>query len=232
MSSFDLVVALYREDTAWMKKLPKGIRPIVYNKSGNPGLGVSLPNVGREAHSYLHHIVEHYDELADVTIFCQGRPFDHVPDFQKVMDQLLQGQPAVRGFLWMGFVIDADDACGKLFCGWSKNEDGRGLDLAGFYRTLFGAEGPATYPFFLGAHFAVTHACVRSRPIEFYQRALELSLDFPDAAHCFERCWDRVFGVDGIPGELKPHPMPLYLRPVKRLGITWDDVPVRPAHHR
>ena len=31
-----------------------------------------LENVGRESHTYLHHIVEHYDELAPWTIFTQA----------------------------------------------------------------------------------------------------------------------------------------------------------------
>jgi len=31
-----------------------------------------LPNVGRESHTYLHHIVEHYDSLASWTVFSQA----------------------------------------------------------------------------------------------------------------------------------------------------------------
>ena len=31
-----------------------------------------LPNVGRESHSYLHHIVSRYDELAPWTVFTQA----------------------------------------------------------------------------------------------------------------------------------------------------------------
>jgi hypothetical protein len=30
-----------------------------------------LPNVGREAHAYLHHIVHHYDQLNELTVFVQ-----------------------------------------------------------------------------------------------------------------------------------------------------------------
>ncbi len=43
---------------------------------------VQLRNVGREADTYLQHIIDHYDTgLADVTIFSQGDPFEHSPDF-------------------------------------------------------------------------------------------------------------------------------------------------------
>ena len=40
-----------------------------------------LPNVGRETHSYLTYIVEHYDSLPPAIVFTQGDPFPHNPDF-------------------------------------------------------------------------------------------------------------------------------------------------------
>ena len=50
---------------------------------------VPLPNVGREADTYLHHILARYDDLADVVVFCQGNPLDHCPQFL----ELLAGAP-------------------------------------------------------------------------------------------------------------------------------------------
>jgi hypothetical protein len=47
---------------------------------------LNLPNVGREADTYLRHIVQNYEGcLADVTVFCQGNPFEHSPDFLKLL---------------------------------------------------------------------------------------------------------------------------------------------------
>lgn len=38
-----------------------------------PAAGATrLPNVGREAHTYLHHLTERYHSLADVTLFVMG----------------------------------------------------------------------------------------------------------------------------------------------------------------
>ena len=50
---------------------------LVYNKGinedfYNPGNVVKLDNVGREGHSYLYHIVTHYDNLTDIIIFLPG----------------------------------------------------------------------------------------------------------------------------------------------------------------
>lgn len=43
---------------------------------------IHLPNSEgmREANQYLHHLTPRHDSLADYTVFCQGYPFDQVPD--------------------------------------------------------------------------------------------------------------------------------------------------------
>jgi hypothetical protein len=97
--TFDIVLAYYseapdvvRQQIQYLKSLPAlaplAPRVILYTK----GLGVDstheeqealrrnldvdilrvLPNVGREADTYLAHISEHYDELAGHTLFGQG----------------------------------------------------------------------------------------------------------------------------------------------------------------
>ncbi|RYG68271.1 DUF3431 domain-containing protein, partial [bacterium] len=185
--------------------------------SPHPG-ALQLPNIGREAHTYLHHIVTRYDELAPITVFSQGKPFDHVFDFRKTLRELVQN-PELGGFRWLGHIIDTDTNDGALFKTWSKNPEGGGIDIAGFHQELFGVEGPQEYPFHLGAHFIVTADLVRSRPLDFYRRALELSETFPEAAHCYERSWDKVFGVQGIDLEWLEGRKTVYLKPVRRLIV-------------
>ena len=78
----ELVVARYNEDTRWVENLLKEhswLNVTLYNK-GDPAtvscdhrcMKHMLPNVGREAHSYLHHIVQRYESLAEKTVFVQG----------------------------------------------------------------------------------------------------------------------------------------------------------------
>jgi hypothetical protein len=74
-----IVVARYNESIDWTKSY----NCIIYNK-GDPientnTTTIPLPNVGREGHTYLHHIINHYDNLSDYTMFLQGNPFDHTP---------------------------------------------------------------------------------------------------------------------------------------------------------
>ncbi|QJW88099.1 DUF3431 domain-containing protein [Spirosoma taeanense] len=229
----ELVVARYTEDLNWLRNLSANrvgqsasLRVTIYDKSPDASAGpdaVRLPNVGREAHTYLHHIVSRYDTLAEWTVFCQGKPFDHAFDFKKFIRAFVS-QPVIHenfdrfvsGFYWLGHLIDTDDKQGqRLFQPWSKNEDGRGLDLRGFHRALFDTDGPEFYTFVLGAQFAVHRNVVQSQPLAFYERALAVAITFPDAAHCFERSWDRVFGLTGIDPVWLAGRQTVYLKPMK-----------------
>jgi len=77
----EIVIARYNEPLEWLKEDPYNKYPvIVYNKSGNENFHksdkitrvVDLPNVGREFHSYLYHIIHNYHNLADTTVFLPG----------------------------------------------------------------------------------------------------------------------------------------------------------------
>ena len=216
--SLELVVARYHEELNWLKRVPREFRVTIYDKSAAPHPGaIALTNVGREAHTYLHHIAARYDSLAEVTIFCQGKPFDHAFDFHATLRNLA-ANPVVDGFAPFGHIVDTDDARGqRLFASWSKNEDGHELDMRGFHRALFGDDGPDEYTFRLGAQFAATRTLIRSRPRDFYARALQISTDFPDAAHCFERSWPLVFGVANPDLAWLNGEKTAYLKPIRRL---------------
>ncbi|GAB3503291.1 hypothetical protein GCM10027341_32150 [Spirosoma knui] len=215
----ELVVARYQEDLSWLRKRPDRLRVTVYDKGADGLAGanaIPLPNIGREAHTYLHHIVSRYDDLAEWTVFCQGKPFDHAYDFKKTLQRLAEAPERASLFRWLGHLIDTDDDQGeRLFRPWSKNEDGRGLDLRGFHRALFGTDGPELYTFVLGAQFVVHRDVVRQRPLAFYERALDVAVTFPDAAHCFERCWDRVLNVTGIDREWLAGRQTVFLKPMR-----------------
>ena len=214
----ELVVARYAEDLRWLGRVSKDIRRSVYDKGDGSSGGLRLPNEGREAHTYLHHIVSRYETLSGITFFSQGKPFDHVPDFHRILREETPASLPAHGFRWYSFLVDRDDAEGSLlFQAWSKNREKRPLPLRAFFRRLWDAEPPAFVVFYAGAHFAVTAEAIRRHPKSFYERALHVSLELPDAAHCFERCWDRVFGVDGIPSEVRNAPLPRYFKPIRRL---------------
>jgi len=82
----DLIVAHYREDLSWLSAVYDRVGKIyLYCKDPKfcvaslpdryPSTKVeiaTLPNVGREAHTYLHHIVKHYHHLPKDIVFTMG----------------------------------------------------------------------------------------------------------------------------------------------------------------
>jgi len=70
----EVVLAQYHEDISWTTEYAApGVCFTVYSKGEEPPVGaVRLPNVGRESHTFLHHIVHNYDTLAPWTVFSQA----------------------------------------------------------------------------------------------------------------------------------------------------------------
>ena len=80
---YEIVVAHYNEDLRWL--VPYADHCHVYHKGGNNWEWPvefkqwdTLPNVGRESHTYLHHIITNYHCLANVTLFVQGEVKNHI----------------------------------------------------------------------------------------------------------------------------------------------------------
>ena len=116
-----VVVARWDEDVSWAAEYPH----VVYDKGGDDassGSGdcelkdqrplhvVQLQEnpEGHESHTYLHHIIRHYDALDDWTTFVQGWPFDHARNFEREW----KAEP-VNGFAWVGDWTPTDDGDGK-----------------------------------------------------------------------------------------------------------------------
>lgn len=101
----ELVIARFNEDLSWVPAWHRGLLPrgrdggpelfesiLIYNKGPaavEPAVLAALaeggavrvretrelPNVGRESHTYLHHLAERHAELAGVTVFMMGSAY-------------------------------------------------------------------------------------------------------------------------------------------------------------
>lgn len=85
-----LVVAHYRENIEWIDRINANLDITIYHKgeilSNNERFrSIFLPNIGREGHTYIRHIVDNYDNLPDWCIFSQGSPFDHVSNWIEII---------------------------------------------------------------------------------------------------------------------------------------------------
>jgi hypothetical protein len=183
----DVVVARYREDISWLSDpVFKRYNVCVYNKYEQSGL--VLPNVGRESHTYVHHIVQNFDKLADVTAFVQGDPFYHCGTIIKDMHDL----PFVKKFEPF-----SHHKPGGYICDLDGVPHHRGLSLRSDYQFLF--QKPPVSPsirFFPGAMFAVPREFIRAQGLEFYKRLLARLCDPSEKplGYSMERMWPLILG--------------------------------------
>jgi hypothetical protein len=82
-NKIEVVVARHRENLSWLSDIKDLCS--VYNKAPEEPLidfpnAIPLENIGREADTYLKHIIRKYPYFPDYVIFTQGRITDHVHD--------------------------------------------------------------------------------------------------------------------------------------------------------
>jgi len=90
-----LIVARYNEDLSWLVSIPEHFRIIVYNKGREIQDAaaikrissiVNTPNVGRESDSYLRYLEKREPCEQGLTVFSQGNPIEHSPDFSTLVE--------------------------------------------------------------------------------------------------------------------------------------------------
>jgi hypothetical protein len=199
-----LVVARYNEDISWTHIFPN---KVIYNKGDNKTIPEDLqqyvkhlPNVGREAHTYLHYIIENYDNLPDVVLFSQGCFSDHM-HMQGFLDLASTTKDSFSQNLmetkeWSQFASVYD----FRIMNWkgSITPTTRNENYGQWYERVFEKPFPAEQTkIYIGALFSVGADVIRKYQKEFYERVLresELTLSSaPEAAHFMERTWSKMF---------------------------------------
>jgi hypothetical protein len=219
----DLVVAHYHEDLSWLRdatEFATRIRFFVYHKGGEdlaavasrcpPGTTVTaLPNVGREADTYLAHFVAHREAYAQspdtLVLCCQGDVSPHIIDGaaddvstylrRLVEDARAHGRSettarahrfgahsAVREFRILEWG-------GSALVPWSST-------FGEWFERLVGPFPEPEVRWWAGATFCVRAGNIASRPPGFFE-AIRETLDgvSPETAHFAERSWFHM--LDG-----------------------------------
>lgn len=202
------VIARYNENVGWVKKLdPARCKHVIYNK-GADDLShlefnvVHLRNIGREAQTYLYHIITHYDALEGDIVFLQGHPFDHLTR-------------TLVGFEPHGFNTGTGDEtsvinffntfhppCGffPLGCWFACDTSGRphlSYDLQGVFKEFFEAFNKKIIWYVPGAQFIVSADVIKRRPKEFYMRLYQRgsASGWNEFAYVMERMWYYIFNL-------------------------------------
>lgn len=87
-----VVIARYAETLDWVEQIPRQFDVYIYNKGDAINASsiisrakiIDRPNVGRESETYLWHMQSALAAEGH-TVFCQGDPFEHSPDFIDIL---------------------------------------------------------------------------------------------------------------------------------------------------
>ena len=112
----EIVISRYNEDISWTESIEEYCT--VYNKGDTLNVDtIELNNIGREAHTYLYHIVNNYDNLSDYTIFLQGDPFNpHSPRLFDIINYILNSNESIPDFFWVSErIVESDFEYKKRF---------------------------------------------------------------------------------------------------------------------
>lgn len=167
-----VVVAKFKEDTSWVQHLFCNVK--IYDKNKD------YLNIGREAETYLRHIIENYENLADVTFFLQGNPFDH---FSGDLFRLINDYNSTEPIVPLGEILECDRQ------GFPHHK----LELGRFSDSLFKTKY-YNFQFVAGAQYAVAKKAIIYRSKNFYEKIYDqigIEETFP---WIMERLWMIIFG--------------------------------------
>lgn len=184
--TIEYVIAHYQENIDWVK--PYASQSSIYHKGKKKKPAFpsyrwkKLKNVGREGHTYLYHIVNNYRQLADITVFLQGRIDDH--SWGKTPEDIVQ-EAREKGIgclgvpLWVGTHVDYPG-------------------LEAFWEEMLGAPLLPGTIFYTNGCFAVRKDLIQSHPEELYRNLLSrLSRENnPPEGFYLERMWYFLFAPE------------------------------------
>ena len=189
------VLSKFKEkDTLWENIVSKNYeKVIVYNKHQGENL---LPNLGRESHTYIHYIIENYNNLPDEILFSQYDPRDHF--------RYSRGTPEeVSMTIFLNkYLLDFQ---GIKACDFDNIVRSRKINWLAFSKELFGEfNDNKIYQLLacgatLNGVFRVSKNAILRNDISIYKKALEMlskSIN-PDEGFYFERIWKFLFFQTG-----------------------------------
>jgi len=210
----EIVVSRYNEDLVWLKSKKFRYPTTIYNKGTNDNFYkpkgckvVKLPNVGRESHTYLYHVINHYDSLSHLTIFLPGSA-----EIPHKMHRINKVMASIKKKCVSTFPVDHHkdvkthfynfvlDNYGSTHGANSKVNPENMLTPASvrpfgkWYEKHFDKD--IEYMGHAGI-FAVSDIHIKQYNKEYYENLIkELNVSSnPEVGHYFERAWVAVFGV-------------------------------------
>lgn len=226
--SCDMVIARYKESLPWLSEYSKYKfrNVIIYNKNkadnnktskdigcvlnSKECIKVNLPNVGRCDHTYLYHIIENYNNLADVTIFTKGSSdlFREVVKLRFTVGKVFEVQDTVISadtiplpvhIYLRDFSLNTYRSSHPVNYDTDSNSDSFVMQPASIrpFGKWFEAKFPGLNIFKIvyAGIFGLSRKLIHQHPKSYYQNLIkELEgHSNPEVGHYFERSWMAIF---------------------------------------
>jgi hypothetical protein len=207
----ELVISAFEKDMSWISKINSDIKITIYRsgtKTSNPNEIFLEYKIGRDILPYFIHILNNYDNLADITFFSQDYPFDHIENYVEIINSdidYITNEADLHfggyyGFHWnsIGTMWQLHDSnqfqhSKVLTCNSIGNPHDTGLYLDEIWKLLFSCPQPENYDFIPGGHFCVTNETVKIRSKEFYQQIVNLLETYDKMPWIIERLEPYIF---------------------------------------
>ena len=189
-----LVVSRFNENLEWVREFD---RFQIYNKGKNDLdlESINLDNVGRESHSYLHHIITNYHNLDDYIIFSQGEYKDHFPNFKDlIFDDRGFSIGLSKPNSFYGFKVSNRGDFSFVDCVCDK---GNKYSLKEWWEFTTGERYIQSEYVFYNSIFSIHKDFILKRSLESYIK-IYLTLCYsnnPIEGHFCERSWFNIFNL-------------------------------------
>jgi hypothetical protein len=171
-----IVIAHYNENLDWVDDLEYPY--IIYSKGICTREHIKLNNVGREANTYLEHIVRNYHNLNEFTVFLQGGPFFHTKSLFRKNQKFKKGYCPIK--------------TKKYYCDLNGSPHDPGLNLfLGF--NVIERQPRHIIEFWANALFIVDKESIRNNTKEYYTKLIDYTKNGHKPAHVLERLWQYIF---------------------------------------
>lgn len=213
-NTYEIILARYNEDVNWLNKKPyNDYKVICYNKGDNNikinnlKKKIQLPNVGRESHSYLYHIINNYDNLANISIFLMGSMTDDISKKNEKLKSLFENLDSTKSVFICQTYNNVKNEL-YVFTLQEYKSTNKNNSLKNNNKTLEKAE---IFPFgkwfdhyfkdkdikhvSYNSIFALNKKHILQHSKEYYinlMKQLENNSN-PEVGHYFERSWEAVF---------------------------------------
>jgi hypothetical protein len=219
---YEIVISRFNENLEWTKEEPFcRFSYTVYNKGPNNNFCkervrhiISLPNVGRNDHTILYHIVDRYQNgtLSPVTVFLPGSAdmVHRQGRFKKEKAKELLNRLPLAYFLAKDCTPEGGVA--RLFSNFTLSKwkathasntelndesfltPSKRRPFGKWYQHHFGNQFTGYYQFH--GMFSVDHRDILQHPVSRYQNILQelVVSSNPEVGHYTERAWLTIFG--------------------------------------